>query len=67
MRFDILLMRTDDERFSAVVPALRDWFTLGDSEEEVLSRAKGAIFDSVEGSNDVPDIFLICTRLSPGH
>ncbi|MHB8895726.1 MAG: type II toxin-antitoxin system HicB family antitoxin [Candidatus Geothermincolia bacterium] len=67
MRFDILLMRTDDHRFSAVVPALRDWFTFGDSEDEVLTRARGAIYESFEGSNVVPDIFLICSRLNPGH
>lgn len=67
MRFDILLMRTDDARYSAVVPALRDWFTFGDSEEEVLKRARGAIYESVEGTSHTPDISLICTRLSPGN
>jgi predicted RNase H-like HicB family nuclease len=68
MRFDVLLMKTDDGRFSAVVPALRDWFTFGDSESEVLERARRAIDDSVAGrSNSSLEIVLVCSRLSPSH
>jgi predicted RNase H-like HicB family nuclease len=63
MRFDVLIMRTSDGRFSAVVPALRDWFTFGDSEGEVLDRARRAIGDfvSVRGAG-LPEIVLVCRR-----
>jgi predicted RNase H-like HicB family nuclease len=66
MRFDVLLMRTEDGRFSAVVPALRDWFTFGDSEREVLERARSAIDDSIDSaSSEDPEIVLIFRRLIP--
>lgn len=68
MRFDVLLMRTDDGRFSAVVPALRDWFTFGDSESEVLERARGAISDSLAGRGIASlEIVLICSTLGAGR
>lgn len=66
MRFDVLLMRTDDDRFSAVVPAMRDWFTFGDSEDEVLARARAAIDEFVEGKDcGSPEIVLVFRRLVP--
>jgi predicted RNase H-like HicB family nuclease len=68
MRFDILLMRTDDGKFSAIVPAMRDWFTFGDSENEVLESARGAIGDFVSCRDEAyPEIVLVCRRLSPGR
>lgn len=61
-------MRTDDGRFSAVVPALRDWFTFGDTEGEVLERARGAISDSVAGRGITSlEIVLICSTLGASH
>jgi predicted RNase H-like HicB family nuclease len=65
MRFDVLLMRTEDGRFSAIVPAMRDWFTFGDTESEVLDRARGAIRDFISGKGGLSaEIVLICRRLS---
>lgn len=65
MRFDVLLMRTEDGRFSAIVPAMRDWFTFGDTESEVLDRARGAIGDFISTKDGLTaEIILICRRLS---
>lgn len=67
MRFEVFLMRTVDGGFQAVVPAMSRWFSSGDSETEVLEKARAAINESVEDPKlEEPDISLVVRRLRPG-